>query len=158
MDRRHGPLWLNWEKLEEAKGKWGPIGKPAVSPHLDPWDHSDTEPLTWQHTPDNMRPPTRIQQRTTWPGLSERVYSSLLRDLSSQGVSRSGKGGHGGKVSVGKLLRVVQTRSGIEDWSVKKWFKSKTFIDTFPAPFSVPTESLLQCSALSNQPDLPLSD
>jgi hypothetical protein len=36
MDRSQGPLWLNWEKLEEAEEDGGPMGRPAVSTDLDP--------------------------------------------------------------------------------------------------------------------------
>jgi hypothetical protein len=48
------------------------MGRPAVSTNLDPQDLSDTEPPTRQHTLADMRPPTHIQKRTVWSGLSER--------------------------------------------------------------------------------------
>ena len=37
--------WIR-ERLEEAKEKFDPIGRPAVSTNLEPWDHLDTEPST----------------------------------------------------------------------------------------------------------------
>jgi hypothetical protein len=41
-------VWIR-EKLEGAE-EGDPIRKPAVSTNLDPWDLSDTEPPTRQHT------------------------------------------------------------------------------------------------------------
>ena len=48
----------NWigEKLEESEEEGNPVEGPAVSVNLDPWDHSNTEPPTRQHTPADMRP------------------------------------------------------------------------------------------------------
>jgi hypothetical protein len=63
------------EKLEEAEEESDPIGRPAVSTNLDPWDLSDTELPTRQHTPADMRPPTLKQQRTARSGLSQRRYT-----------------------------------------------------------------------------------
>ena len=63
--------WIR-EMLEEVKEEGDTIGRPEVPTNLDPWDLSDTEPLTRQHTPADRRSPTHIQQRTTWSGLSER--------------------------------------------------------------------------------------
>ena len=57
---------------EEAEEEGEPIGRPTISTNMDPWDLSDTEPPTRQHTPADMRPPTHIQQRTTKSGLSQR--------------------------------------------------------------------------------------
>jgi hypothetical protein len=42
--------------LREAEEKGNPIGGPAVSINLDPWDLSNTEPSNRQDTPANMRP------------------------------------------------------------------------------------------------------
>jgi|UPI0000F49788 hypothetical protein len=50
--------------LKETEVDGDPIGRPAVSTNLDPRDLSDTEPPTRQHTPDDMRLWTHIQQRT----------------------------------------------------------------------------------------------
>jgi hypothetical protein len=63
-------LGKGWKKLRR-KEEGDPIGRPAVSINPDPGDLSDTE-LTMQHTVADMRPPTHIQQRTAWSGLSER--------------------------------------------------------------------------------------
>jgi hypothetical protein len=51
--------WIR-EKLENAEEEGNPIGRPAVSTNMDPWDCSDTEPQTRQHTPADMRSPTHI--------------------------------------------------------------------------------------------------
>jgi hypothetical protein len=47
-------------KLEEAEEEGDPVGGPAVSINLDPWDLSDTGTPTRQHTPadDNEAPNT----------------------------------------------------------------------------------------------------
>ena len=37
------------EGLKELKGSVDPIGKPAVSTNLDPWEILETEPPTRQH-------------------------------------------------------------------------------------------------------------
>jgi hypothetical protein len=58
--------------MKETEKEGNPIGKPAVSTNLDPRDHSDTKLSTRQHAPGDLRPPTHIQQRTDWSGLSER--------------------------------------------------------------------------------------
>lgn len=42
-----------------------------MSINLDPQNLPDTGPLTRQHTPDDMRPPTHIQQRTARSGFKE---------------------------------------------------------------------------------------
>jgi hypothetical protein len=90
MDRRRGSLWLNRERLKEAKEEGDSIGRPAVSTNLDPQDLSDTEPPTRQHTPAEMRLPTHRQQRTAWSGLSGRRLVKTSRDLRPQGVGRPG--------------------------------------------------------------------
>jgi hypothetical protein len=54
--------WIR-EKQEEAEEGGNPIRRPAVSTNLDPWDLSDTELRTRQHTQADMRFPTHIQQR-----------------------------------------------------------------------------------------------
>jgi hypothetical protein len=46
---RHSYGWIR-ERLEDAKEEDDPIGRPAVSTNLEPWDLSDTEPPTRQHT------------------------------------------------------------------------------------------------------------
>jgi hypothetical protein len=51
------------EKLEEAEEEGDPVGGPAVSINLDPWDLSNTGPPTRQHTPADRRPITHIQHR-----------------------------------------------------------------------------------------------
>ena len=81
--------------MEEAEEEGDPIRRPAVSTNLDSQDLSDTEPPTRQHTPADMKPPTHIQQRTAWSGLSERRSTQPLRDLRPQGVGRSGGVGVG---------------------------------------------------------------
>jgi hypothetical protein len=59
------------ERLEEAE-KEGNLGRSVVSTYLDSRDLSETELLTRQHALADTRPPTHIQQRTPWSGLSER--------------------------------------------------------------------------------------
>jgi hypothetical protein len=54
------------EKLEEVEEEGNSVGGPAVSINLDPSNLSNTGPPTRQYIPANMRPPTYIQQRTTW--------------------------------------------------------------------------------------------
>jgi hypothetical protein len=72
MDRS----WWIREKLEEAEEEGNLV---AVSTNLPPPSGisqiSDTEPPTRQHTPDDMRSPTHIQQRTTRSGLSQRRFT-----------------------------------------------------------------------------------
>ena len=46
--------WIR-KRLEETEEEGNPIGRPAVSTNLDPWDLSDTEPPTRQHTLADMR-------------------------------------------------------------------------------------------------------
>ena len=65
------------EKLEEAEEEGEPIGGPAVSNNLDPWDLSDNGPPTKQHTPGDMRSPINIQQK--------KVYLTLKR-LETPGI------------------------------------------------------------------------
>ena len=72
MDSSQDPCGLIRERLEEAEEKGRPMGRPAVSTNLDPRDLSDTEPLNRQHIPVDIRPLTHTQQKTAWPGLSER--------------------------------------------------------------------------------------
>ena len=55
--------WIS-EKLIEAEQEGNPVGRPAVSTNLNPKDPSKTGPPTRQHTPDDMRPTTHIQQDT----------------------------------------------------------------------------------------------
>ena len=38
------------EKLEEAEEESDPIGRPAVSTNLDPWELPETKPPTKEHT------------------------------------------------------------------------------------------------------------
>ena len=49
------------KNLEEDEVEGNSVGGPAVSINLVPGDLSDTEPSTRQHTPADMRSPTRIQ-------------------------------------------------------------------------------------------------
>lgn len=49
------------------------IGRPAVSTNQDPWQHPETEPLSWQHTKAGARPLAHIWQRTAEAGLSGRI-------------------------------------------------------------------------------------
>jgi hypothetical protein len=42
-------VWTR-DSLEEAEENGSPIGRPAVSTNPDPWDLSDTELPTRQHT------------------------------------------------------------------------------------------------------------
>ena len=55
--------WIS-EKLIEAEQEGNPVGRPAVSTNLNPKDPSKTGQPTRQHTPDDMRPTTHIQQDT----------------------------------------------------------------------------------------------
>jgi hypothetical protein len=63
------------KKLEEAEEEGDPVGGPAVSINLNPRDLSDPGPPTRQHTPADMRPPTRIQQRIARFGFSLRRFT-----------------------------------------------------------------------------------
>jgi hypothetical protein len=74
MDRKKLGTPCAWirERLEAAKEEGDPIGRPAVSTNLDPWDLSDTETSTRQHTLDGQGPPTHIQHRTAWFDLISR--------------------------------------------------------------------------------------
>ena len=78
--------WIG-ERIEEVRNGCNPIERPAVSPNLDPWDVSDTMPLTKQHT---LAVPRPLTQRTAWSGLNERRCTLLLTGLRPQGVGRSG--------------------------------------------------------------------
>jgi hypothetical protein len=71
--------WIR-EKLEEAEES-DSIGGPALSISLDPWDLSDTERSTRQHTQADMRPPTHIQQRSAGSGFSQSRCTWPSRDL-----------------------------------------------------------------------------
>jgi hypothetical protein len=46
--------------MEEAEEEYDPIGRPAISTNLNPWELSDTEPPTRQHIRAGLRPPTRV--------------------------------------------------------------------------------------------------
>jgi hypothetical protein len=46
--------------MEEAEEEGAPIGKPAVSTNLDPWELPDTEPKTRKHTEAGPNLPTHI--------------------------------------------------------------------------------------------------
>ena len=56
--------WI-MEELDEVEEQGNPVGGPAVSINLDPWDLSNTLPLNWQHAPADKRLLTHIKQRTT---------------------------------------------------------------------------------------------
>jgi len=60
MDRTWDPCGWIRKRLEEAE-EGEPIGRPAVSTNLDPWDILDTKPLTRQHT---LADPSYIQTQT----------------------------------------------------------------------------------------------
>jgi hypothetical protein len=61
------------QKLKEAEEEEGdPVGGPAVSINLDPRDLSNTGPPNIQHAPDDIRPPTHIQQNTARSRFSKR--------------------------------------------------------------------------------------
>ena len=78
--------WIR-KRLEETEEEGNPTGRPAVSTNLDPWDLSDTESPTRQHTWAGLRLWTHIQQRTVWSGLSLRIRSTYpWRDLRPQSV------------------------------------------------------------------------
>jgi hypothetical protein len=55
--------------LEEAEEEGNPIGKPAVLTNLDPWDLSDTESPTRQHTLAGQRTQTTYtaEDCLVWP-------------------------------------------------------------------------------------------
>jgi hypothetical protein len=58
--------------MEEAEEEDHTVEGPAVSINLDLCDLPDTGTPTRQHIPADMRPPTRIQQKTAGPGLSQK--------------------------------------------------------------------------------------
>jgi hypothetical protein len=81
-------------KLEKAEEEGDLIRRPIVSKNLDPWDLSDTEPPTRQHTPADLSPRTHIQQRTL--GLdSVREDISNLKGLEAPRRGRTGGMGVG---------------------------------------------------------------
>jgi hypothetical protein len=92
--------------LEEAEEEVDPVGGPEVSINLNPRDFSDTGPPTRQHTPDDMRPPTNMQQGTTRSELNQRRCTKPSRDWRQQGVHRSGEEG----VDCGDIL--METGAG----------------------------------------------
>ena len=59
-------------RLEEAEEEDDPIGRPSVSTYPDPRELPETGPPTRQHTQAGPRPPTHIQQKKAWSGLSGR--------------------------------------------------------------------------------------
>ena len=62
-------------KLEDDEEEGDPVGGPAVSINLDPWDLSYTGPPNRQHISADMKPPTHIEQRTTRSGFSQERYT-----------------------------------------------------------------------------------
>jgi hypothetical protein len=50
-----------WLREYMAKEEGNPVGGPAVSINMDPWDLSNTGPPNKQHTLADMRPPKQIQ-------------------------------------------------------------------------------------------------
>jgi hypothetical protein len=80
MDRSWDPCGWIGEKLEEAEGEGDPMGRPAVSTHLDSWDLLDTEPQTRQHTPADMRYPNTYaaEDCLLWPQW-EKMHLTLKR-------------------------------------------------------------------------------
>ena len=66
--------WIR-ERLGEAEEDYDFIGRPEISTNLDPSDLSDTEPPNRKHTLADVRPPTYIERKTAWFGLSERRFT-----------------------------------------------------------------------------------
>ena len=86
MERSNVPWGWIKEKLEEAYIAGYPIRPQELSNNLGTGDITDTEPPTKQHTQVGMRHMTLIQNRTSWPDLSEKRCTQPLGDLRSQRV------------------------------------------------------------------------
>jgi hypothetical protein len=48
------------EKIEGAEGDSNPRGRATVSTNLDPWELSETKPLTKEHTGATLRLPAHM--------------------------------------------------------------------------------------------------
>jgi hypothetical protein len=72
--------------LEQAEEEGHPLGGSTVPISLDPRDLSHTGPPTKQHAPDDMWPPTHIQQRSSESEFSQKRYTQPSRDWMPQWV------------------------------------------------------------------------
>ena len=116
MDRSWGLCGWIKERLEE---EGDPIGRPAVSNNSDPWDLSDTEPPTRQHTPADMNglplPPSpntyTAEDCLVWPQW-EKMHLTLER----LGASGNGEVWQGVGVRVWVWRCLLGDRGGRMGW------------------------------------------
>jgi hypothetical protein len=98
------------EEVEEGD----PIGRPAVSTNLNPWDLSDTEPPARQHTWTDLGPLTHIQQRAAWSGLNERWRPNLQETWDPPGCGEAWWDGCG-------VVGTSFWRGGMRWGSIRGW-------------------------------------
>jgi hypothetical protein len=112
MDRSSWSLLLRYGRPKEAEEKDNPVGGPAVSTNLNPWNLSNTGPPNRQDTPADMRPPTHLQQRTFRSVFIQRWYTQPSRRLEAPG-SLEVRWVWGGNI-------LVKTGGGEEVWDVEQ--------------------------------------
>jgi hypothetical protein len=101
--------WIR-DRLEEAKEEGNPIGRPAISTNMDPWDLSDTEPPNMKHTWTGLRPPWYINIKG-------------LTGLTSMGKYVPNPWKTGGPRELGVLAEggTSSWRWGRKNWDEKLW-------------------------------------
>jgi hypothetical protein len=107
--------WIR-EKLQETEEEGNPVGGPAVTINLDPWDLSDTGPPARQHTPAEMRSPTHTAEYCQVWVQSEKMHLTLKR-LRALGCLKVGWGRVWEGLAVGGAFSCRQ--GGEEVWDVE---------------------------------------